>query len=449
LSEEKDRELIDIFLYNPKVDLFFNVVFGNPENNDVASSLIRAVLPEEEEIDNLTFEKIEMFSSRRTSPNRSVIIDIYAKDNKTNKNYIIEIHVYKIKDIMVHSGLTEASILHEFYKTGECTVLNQKIFCINFLFFDQYPEDEDYYHHLFTHKYNKKNVSLPFNNVIVIELKKFKEKFNISQIKDELLNNGIYDRKLERKLWFAFLSFINTTYNKTKDKDNHSKTEVTKSVNSIKNEISEDLYKILIKQSSIKKAFDIFENLNEREINQYIDVFDINNKLAIEKKATKEELKKTKEEFNKKNDTQIKINDILNKRNDIINKLDNNLNEKNNIINEQNDIINKLDDNLNEKNDIINKQNNIINEKNDIINKQNNIINEQNNIINEKNNIINEKNDIINEQNNIINEQNDIINEQNDIINGNKKVIHNSKVGLKRENEITDNNINNKKTKLN
>ncbi|KAG4084160.1 hypothetical protein H8356DRAFT_1436415, partial [Neocallimastix lanati (nom. inval.)] len=85
-NEKEENQFIEQFnsvnLFELKIDTLFKML---------QKSLIKAVLPVEEEIENLEFKSTEIYSNSNFSPNqRKVIVDIYAEDEKQGKYYIIE-----------------------------------------------------------------------------------------------------------------------------------------------------------------------------------------------------------------------------------------------------------------------------------------------------------------------------------------------------------------------
>jgi len=191
---KKKKKLLEQFgslkYFDKKIDSLFKVIFGNSNNKDVAISLVKAVLPEEEEIKNLTFHDLEIRTNSNFNPEkRGITVDINAEDIDNNKFYIIEMQIHEVPDLLGLAELSTSRIFDSLYKKSEPVVLKKKIYSINFLYYDMFPDDKDYYHHIFPHEFNKKNIYIPFKSTIIIELKKFKEQFDESQINEELLNN--------------------------------------------------------------------------------------------------------------------------------------------------------------------------------------------------------------------------------------------------------------------
>ncbi|KAL6592771.1 PD-XK nuclease family transposase-domain-containing protein [Neocallimastix sp. 'constans'] len=337
-NEKEENQFIEQFnsvnLFELKIDTLFKVIFGNSENKDVAKSLIKAVLPVEEEIENLEFKSTEIYSNSNFSPNqRKVIVDIYAEDEKQGKYYIIEMQIHEVPNLLARAELSTSRIFDNLYTKNE-SQFNKKIYSINFLYYDMFPNDEDYYHHIFPHEYNKKNICIPFKDTVIIELKKFNEKFHVSEINEKLLNNEKQRRIEERKLWFAFLSKINVFYHKPSinpnkyltiereikikkkndsqnqenvDKNQNENDEMKKVAVYIKNDISDELLRLLIKVGPIRKALELCVNL--KDVDKYVsDVEDHTGLLSLldEKNKELEENKKELEENKKELEEKIK-----------------------------------------------------------------------------------------------------------------------------------------------
>ena len=366
LKKEEEKQLIEQFrglkFFDPKIDTLFKIIFGNSKNTDVAKSLIKAVLPEEEEIYDLKFNSTEIYSNSNFNPDqRKIIVDINAEDVKNNKFFIIEMQIHEVPDLLGRAELSTSRIFDSLYTKNELVTLKKKIYSINFLYYDMFPKDKDYYHHIFPHEFNKKNVSIPFKDTVVIELKKFNEKFDESQINEELLLSNEKQRRIvERQLWFAFLSKINTLYHKPTSIDNNKyfiikrKIKIKEEYDSqnqenvgknqkkedkmrevvvyIKNEISEKLFSILIKVGPIRKALELCVNLSESDIDKYVsDVNDHTGLLSLVDQQN-QQLKKKDEELEEKDKKLEEKDKIIEELENIINQYNkrNNYNENNN-----------------------------------------------------------------------------------------------------------------------
>jgi len=216
LGKAEEEKLINEFMNrninDPEITKLYKGLFESLENEDIAKSLINAVLPAEE-VKELEFRNREImpmiFSNDRN------VVDIYAFDKKNKLNVLIEMEVSeKEEDVIGRAELSSSRIINSLYKEGEPIRLKQKIYSINFLYFDKYPADNNYYHHLYLHEEGKPNIKSEFRDVIIVELKKFKDQFTKEKL--ETLNKKLtecpnnIDKETERTLWFSFLSLINT-----------------------------------------------------------------------------------------------------------------------------------------------------------------------------------------------------------------------------------------------
>jgi len=398
---KKKKKLLEQFgslkYFDKKIDSLFKVIFGNSNNKDVAISLVKAVLPEEEEIKNLTFHDLEIRTNSNFNPEkRGITVDINAEDIDNNKFYIIEMQIHEVPDLLGRAELSTSRIFDSLYTKNESVTLKKKIYSINFLYYDMFPEDKDYYHHIYPHEFNKKNVSIPFKDTVVIELKKFNKKFEETQFVESKINKEILEkfdesqinkeleksdisqkdkelllsekkkrRIVERQLWFAFLSKINTLYKEPSsidrskyfslkrkikikkkndsqnqenvDKNQKKEDKMKEVVIYIENEISEELFKFLIKVGPIRKALELCVNLSENDIEKYVsDVDDHTGLLSQidEKNKVIEEQRETIKEQRGKLDEKDKVieekDEIIEELQNIVNELKRDNNESNN-----------------------------------------------------------------------------------------------------------------------
>jgi len=269
----------NLHIYDPKMDSLFKIVFGNKDKDrkEISKSLIEAVLPNEVKISDLNYENLEILPQIYKDDIRKITVDIYAIDEKNKEHYVIEMQIHEKKDIMGRSELSTSRILEHIYKPKDDIVEKERIYAINFIYFDMFPNDENYYHHFYLQDKNNSKNSSHFKDIIIIELKKFKEKYNLKKLQDEISqNNNAIDREIRRKLWFTFFSSINVVYHKPSNQnDNYwefkkiqKKDKTIKNVY-IKHEINEELYKLLIKENPIKMAIDCCIKLSEEEKKEF------------------------------------------------------------------------------------------------------------------------------------------------------------------------------------
>ncbi|ORX95069.1 hypothetical protein LY90DRAFT_678976 [Neocallimastix californiae] len=259
------------------------LIFGNSDNK-CCKKFNKSVLPVEEEIENLEFKSTEIYSNSNFSPNqRKVIVDIYAEEK--NKENIISLKCKYMKpNLLARAELSTSRIFDNLYTKNE-SQFNKKIYSINFLYYDMFPNDEDYYHHIFPHEYNKK-IYVYLLKIRYNRIKKFNEKFHVSEINEKLLNNEKQRRIEERKLWFAFLSKINVFYHKPSINPNKyltiereikikKKNDSQNQENVDKNQNENDKIKKMNclgfnKVGPIRKALEICVNLKGENIIKYV-----------------------------------------------------------------------------------------------------------------------------------------------------------------------------------
>ncbi|ORX82323.1 hypothetical protein BCR32DRAFT_292716 [Anaeromyces robustus] len=363
-------------MYNPKIDSLFKQIFGYSDNEDIAISLINAVLPDEEIINKIDFFDTRINDVYDPNRKRGLCINVYAKYDEMNYTIIIQIN--EAKDALERSGLITSRVFNR-------TILKEKIYYINFLYNNHFPGD-NYYHHLFMHEFNEKNISLPFSHIVIIELKKIKKKINILDIKKSVLNGQI-DREIERQLWFALLSYINTLYYESKDIDGnnnkHFKIErkrkniqnvnenkkKNKTVIYFKDEIDEEFHKLLIKVGTIRKALNFYINFSECDKDGYVGYFD--EEYLIILKAKDEEIKKLDEKIKKQDEEIKKQDEEIKKQDEEIKKRNEEINKNDEKIKKRNEEINKNDEKIKKRNEEIKKRNEEIKKRNEKINKKN------------------------------------------------------------------------------
>jgi len=251
-------------IYDTKIDDLFKYLFGSEENVDCAKSLINAVLPENENVEELEFRSTEINTVSVSKNRRRIVVDIYAFDKKNQINVLIEMEARDKRDVIGRAELTSSRIIDSLYTAREAIDLKQKIYSVNFLYFDLYPSDGDYYHHLYLHQDKKPNIRSNFRDVIIIELKKFQNQFTKEEM--EVLSNqinntdpSIIDKKTKRLLWFYCLSSVNRVYKEPRgDTVKYFSIQIENgNFVYIKNEIDYEFLKKLIKVKEIKKVLQI------------------------------------------------------------------------------------------------------------------------------------------------------------------------------------------------
>ena len=352
-----DEDLIEEFnklsLYDSKMDTLFKVIFSNEDYINIAQSLIRSVIPIEENVENLKINNVEL----QDAPDRRELrVDVNASDKEGNI-YIIEMQVSRIEDLEGRSVLTTSRIFNSFFKRGDKFINTaKKIYSINLLYYDLYPEDPDYYHYLFTHKLNNEKVCLPFIHYVYVELNKFKRKFT-KEVLTKILGKNLLDKNIkidritERELWFLFLTSTTTVRNEPKkgiykkfdreiekeDKNgNLTKKRVTFYV---RNDMNPDLYNIFKNLDPYNKALELSKTLPEEKESSYFNDTDAQLELAYKDEmlahkdeeiaSIKDDLARKEEELARKNEENKKMNEENKKMKEEIENLKRQLNNQN------------------------------------------------------------------------------------------------------------------------
>jgi len=171
-SKEKHNKILierfknnNVKFYDPKVDVLFKMIFG--QEKDIAKCFINSLMPDNIEIGDISFDSQEIYSIGYVENLRKFVVDIYAKDN-LNNIFLIEMQVQRIPDILGRAEFASSRVFERLYKTNDRIVFFKKIYSINLLFYDLYDKKDtkEYYHVLFSHKENHKNICMPFKNTI-------------------------------------------------------------------------------------------------------------------------------------------------------------------------------------------------------------------------------------------------------------------------------------------
>jgi len=343
-DEELIEELNNLSLYDSKMDTLFKVIFSNKDYVNIAQSLIRSVMPIEEKIEILNIDNVEL---QDVPPDRRELrVDVNASDDRGNI-YIIEMQVGRIDDLECRSVLTTSRIINSFFKKGESITTNKKIYSINLLYYDLYPEDPDYYHYLFTHKFNNEKVCLPYEHYVFVELSKFKRKFT-KEVLTKILGKNLLDKNIkidritERELWFLFLTSTTTVRNEPKKgiykkfdreiekEDKNGKSTKKRIVFYVRNDMNPDLYKIFKNLDPFNKALDLSKTLPEGSESFYFNDTDVQLELAYKDEmlahkdeeiaSIKEDLARKEEEMKKMKEEMENMKRKLNNQNQENNK---------------------------------------------------------------------------------------------------------------------------------
>lgn len=180
---------------NPRVDFAFKKLFGSEENKDILLSFINAILPENEQIADLTLKN--PYNSKNFYNDKLSILDIKAVDNK-GQQFNIEMQITEQLNYDRRALYYWSKLYAEQLKQGESFETLHKTIGIHILNFNVL-EDEPNYHNVF-HILNKESKKRYFEQLElhVIELEKFDAELkDFSKPIDRWLNflkkAGIYD----------------------------------------------------------------------------------------------------------------------------------------------------------------------------------------------------------------------------------------------------------------
>eukprot|EP00833_Pecoramyces_ruminatium_P009554 jgi/Orpsp1_1/1183586/evm.model.c7180000085809.1 len=298
INDEETRKLINelnnLKLYDPKIDVLFKTIF---KNDDLILSLLNSILPEDEKIVNFNTSSEEIiYFPQRKSKTKKIIADLYLKGISKRKNssefdnshFVVEMQIKKKEDIVLRAEIT----IHGIVFNDNNSSLNKfqykgRICSFNFIFYnlDEKKDDPLYIHKMYENENNDHKFE-----IYVIELKKFKNQFDISKLKE--LANKVYGnnnegpinfelkKELKKQLWLAFLSKVNINYSKNnkellKKYENYGEEKLKEIKGQkykiyIKNEIELDLYKLFKNEPDIMKAIGrCEEQMTEEDAHKY------------------------------------------------------------------------------------------------------------------------------------------------------------------------------------
>jgi len=470
INDEETRELINEFnnlkLYDPKIDILFKTIF---KHEDLILSLLNSILPEEEEIINFKISSEEViFIPNISNKREKIVADLYLKglskknnnDNYDDSQFVIEMQIKKKEDIILRARITIIEIVLNNLSDSGKFQYKGRICSFNFIYYnlEEKKNDPSYIHKINDYENDENKFE-----IYVVELKKFKDQFNLSKLKEladkvygknNEKSNIKFKKELKKHLWLTFLSKINVNYGKKNKEllskyENYGKEELKEVKGQkykiyIRNEIDPFTYKLFKMDVHIMKALDhCKKQMSEENANKYykfVTTEEENDELKEQIKKKDEQIK-DKDEQIKDKDEQIKDKDeqIVNisKENE---ELKNIINQKNNG-NEYMRIVFEQIKNLSEEMKFMNEKNK---ESNNIVNMKNNnggekFMSEQINIIHEQINTLNKENkelkNMMNMQSNMINMQNNKI---NNLINTNIQMFEQIKELLKRKHNETD-----------
>lgn len=162
--ENAIQELLNKFnnlsLRDPKNHILFKNLFSQDCNKNKTISLLNSIISNDETPENKNespeISKIELHVSKYAENERPSIVDVHAKDNKNNVDYLIEMQVLKDINMLNRTEYNSSKIFQTFFENGKPYNTNRKVYSINILYFNLFhPSDKNYkkyFHTLYTHE---------------------------------------------------------------------------------------------------------------------------------------------------------------------------------------------------------------------------------------------------------------------------------------------------------
>ncbi len=175
---------------NPKVDIAFKQVFGNPDYPEITKSLLNSVLslPDGQKIVDVKMKNPNIL--QRHSDDKYSIMDIRAIANN-NIEINIEMQMINKNDMIERSLHYMSRIMAEQLKKGNPYKELHQTICINFLDFDLFPNSQ-YAHNEFSYRTARGDLLTNLSQIHFIELPKAEK-------------GGIIENEMLRK-WVKFIN---------------------------------------------------------------------------------------------------------------------------------------------------------------------------------------------------------------------------------------------------
>jgi len=407
--EELTEKYENFEFHNSSLNFLFKSIFKVP-NGDIAISIMNAFLAHEEPIDKISFINPMLISSPFEINKKMVAVDLYYRNGSDKRSYLIELQIHNKFDVVFYTKFVIYRAYNKIIGENEKFVIDEKVRSVKFLYYDVYDNDL-FYHRLIkkndeitkningiiindnenTKNFNKKNDSkqdtnglellknknINENEVIIIELKKFRRKLDKEALKklevysEEIENDNKEIKEKEDKenkteeeineienikkdvqkrerilklhLWLAFLSKMDTVNIEDLNYllDDKYFDEIEKKNNfisciEIRNEINLGLFKLFRKYDELEKALEIFEvpityvsqagefELNNIELIKELKMFKKNATYKLELEAIDKKLEarnKVLEKIDKVSEAQNKVSEAQNKVSEAQNKV--------------------------------------------------------------------------------------------------------------------------------
>jgi len=191
--DQKMKDLVEEFdnlnIYDPKIDVIFKSIFGKP-NEVIAKSLINSVLVHEDEIETLTFNDTEFFSKPVDRNRKTVIVDLYLKNDTKQRSYLIEMQIHEKYDMLLRAEFSIYRLVDHLMEPGSIFRIEEKIYSINFIYYNMFITSK-FYHRLNTLENNDPEKV----NETIENTKKIKPKDKVENNSEQNETNGLQLKK--------------------------------------------------------------------------------------------------------------------------------------------------------------------------------------------------------------------------------------------------------------
>ncbi|BDD07164.1 Rpn family recombination-promoting nuclease/putative transposase [Aureibacter tunicatorum] len=195
--------MIEKFI-NPFTDFGFKKLFGEEQNKDLLIDFLNQLLPEKDQIKDLSFHQNEHYS--RSAEDRQAIFDLYC-ENQDGEKFIIELQRAKQTNFKERSLYYASFPIQEQAKSGMDWKFDLKgvytIGIMNFVFDEHKDKPDKLLHHVQLMELEMKEVYYDKLTFIYLEIPKFKKELHQLQTRFDkwlyLLSNlnKLTDRPVE------------------------------------------------------------------------------------------------------------------------------------------------------------------------------------------------------------------------------------------------------------
>jgi len=161
---------------NPKIDLVFKKVFGTEQNKNVLKSLINSILPQEEQVVELTIKN--PYNEADFVGDKLSVVDIKATDEK-GRWYDIEIQIKEQKYYGKRAIFYHSEIYGNQLGEGDSYDKLRKTIIISILDFDYFLKDKRYFRRCCYKDFETGELypELDYADLYFVELRKFNNEY--------------------------------------------------------------------------------------------------------------------------------------------------------------------------------------------------------------------------------------------------------------------------------